>query len=95
MKQVDRLPEKHIFICVNNREQGSCCLKVNGIDTFQKIKSYILSHGLAGRVWVTKTGCQGFCNPVGTTISVYPEKKIFTEVKPEEVDKILEEVLSK
>lgn len=35
---------------------------------------------------MTKTKCLGFCNPVGTTIAVYPEKKIFTEVGLEEVD---------
>jgi len=94
MKQITTLPQKHIFVCVNTREQGACCLKVSGMDVFQKIKAYVLSHELAGRVWVTKTGCQGFCNDVGTTVTVYPEKKIYTEVKVEEVDSVLEAVLS-
>ncbi len=69
------------------------CSKVGGHDVFKKIKSYILAHGLAGRIWVTKTGCQGFCNDVGTTITVYPEQKIFTQVKLEDVDQILESIL--
>ncbi len=95
MKEIKNpLPEKHIFVCVNEREEGKdCCNKVGGIHVFQKIKSFVMSNGLTSRVWVTKTKCQGFCNPVGTTITVYPEQKIFTEVKVEEVDKLLGDVL--
>ncbi len=101
------LPEKHIFVCVNERDpkrvdtgQGPVsvrvdhCSKVGGLEIFQKIKTYVMSHGLTSRIWVTKTKCLGFCNPVGTTIAVYPEQKIFTEVKVEEVDKLLISILS-
>ncbi len=93
MKQITTLPQKHIFICVNNREQGSCCLKVSGIEVFQKIKSFILANGLAGRVWVTKTGCQGFCNDIGTIVTIYPDQKIYSEVRTEDIDDILKSVL--
>ncbi len=96
MKQITApLPEKHIFICVNTREgERDYCSKVGGHDVFKKVKEFVLARGLAGRIWVTKTGCQGFCNPVGTTITVYPEQKIFKEVKLEEVDKLLGEILN-
>ena len=95
MKQITApLPEKHIFVCINVREEGrDCCSAVGGVEVFRKIKEYVMSRGLASRIWVTKTGCQGFCNPVGTTITIYPEQKIFTQVKVEEVEKVLEEDL--
>lgn len=95
MKEVTNpLPEKQIFVCVNEHEVGrDCCSRVGGIQVFQKIKSFVMSNGLNSRVWVTKTKCQGFCNPVGTTVTVYPEQKIFTEVKEEEVEKLLVDVL--
>src|SRR3989338_835242 len=95
MKQITApLPEKHIFVCVNVREgEKDHCSKVGGHEVFKKIKEFVMSRGLAGRVWVTKTGCQGFCNPIGTTITIYPEQKIFKEVKLEEVDKLLEDIL--
>lgn len=96
MKEVKSpLPEKHIFVCVNEREAGrDCCTKVGGIEIFQKIKSFVMSNSLTSRIWVTKTKCLGFCNPVGATIAVYPKQKIFTEVKIEEIDKLLEGILS-
>jgi len=95
MKQIHSpLPEKHIFVCVNERDPArDYCAKVGGVEIFQKIKIFVMSHGLTSRVWVTKTKCLGFCNPVGTTIAVYPEQKIFTEVKPDEVDKLLNDIL--
>ncbi len=95
MKEVKSpLPEKHIFVCVNERDSSKDhCSKVGGLEIFHKIKANVMSNGLASRVWVTKTKCLGFCNPVGTTIAVYPEQKIFTEVGVEEVDKLLEDIL--
>ena len=95
MKEVKSpLPEKHVFVCVNEREAGrDCCTKVGGIEIFQKIKAFVMLNGLNSRVWVTKTKCLGFCNPVGTTIAVYPEKKIFTEVKVDDIDELLKSIL--
>ena len=95
MKQIKSpLPEKHIFVCINEREIGrDCCSRAGGMEVFRKIKSFIMSNGLASRIWVTKTGCQGFCNNVGTTITIYPEQKILTEVNAAEVEGILEEAL--
>ena len=87
MKEIrSPLPEKHIFVCVNERDASrDHCSKVGGIEIFQKIKFFVMSNSLNSRIWVTKTKCLGFCNPIGTTIAVYPEQKIFTEVKIEEV----------
>lgn len=84
-------PEKHIFVCVNEREGESCCSSVSGFEIFKKLKQTIKEMGL-GHIWVTKTGCMGFCNDVGATIAIYPDKKLFTQVKEADIPKILEYV---
>ena len=89
MISTERVPEKHIFVCVNQREgEKTCCNKVKGTDIFLKLKQEVLSRGL--NVWVTKTGCMGFCNDVGATVAIYPDKKLYTQVREEDIPKILE-----
>ena len=64
MKTMNNVPEKHVFVCVNERTDGrDCCADVHGMDIFMELKKFVISHGLVGRIWVTKTGCLGFCNP--------------------------------
>ena len=90
MIPTNRSPEKHIFVCVNERQDvnKSACSKVSGFEIFRKLKEEVLKKGL--NVWVTKTGCMGFCNDVGATVAVYPDKKLFTQVKEEDIEKIIE-----
>ena len=91
MKTMTNAPEKHVFVCVNERTDGrDCCADVGGKEIFLELKKFVISHGLAGRIWVTKTGCLGFCNPVGTTIVVYPERKWFFEVTMKDLEHIKE-----
>ncbi len=92
MIPTDRIPGKHIFVCVNERQDinKSACAKVAGLEIFAKLKQEVLSRGL--NAWVTKTGCMGFCNDVGATVAIYPDKKLFTHVKEEDIPKILEYV---
>ncbi|HLD33379.1 MAG TPA: (2Fe-2S) ferredoxin domain-containing protein [Candidatus Nanoarchaeia archaeon] len=89
MKTMNNVPEKHVFVCVNERTDGrDCCADVHGMDIFMELKKFVISHGLVGRIWVTKTGCLGFCNPVGTTIVVYPDQKWFLEVTMKDLEHI-------
>ena len=95
MKQITApLPEKHIFVCINVREEGrDCCSAVGGVEVFRKIKEYVMSRGLASRIWITRTGCLGFCNNVGATVVIYPDQLWFKEVKKDEVQKIKDFIL--
>lgn len=92
MKELSTSYRKHIFVCTNDRLEGSCCNKVNGYGIFHALKEYVLSNGLANAVWVTRTGCLGFCNDIGTTVVLYPEKKWFTKVTKDDLPKIIEEI---
>lgn len=83
--------KKHILVCVNEREEDkSCCKKVKGYEIFRKLKDFVISNGFAKDIWVTKTGCLGFCNDVGTTIVVYPDKVWFMETTEEDLEGIKE-----
>ena len=90
MQEKQQLCAKHVFVCVNERptEGSSCCKKVGGMEVFRALKQFVLSN--APHIWVSKSGCLGFCNDIGTSIVVYPEQKWFLEVKQEDVEKIIE-----
>jgi len=83
--------ERHVFVCVNEREEEqSDCKKVKGHEVFMALKEFVIKNGLAGSIWVTKTGCLGFCNDVGTTIVVYPDKIWFMQTTEQDLDEVKE-----
>ena len=83
--------KKHVFVCVNDLEEDkACCKKVEGYETFKELKRFVIENGLVKDVWVTKTGCLGFCNDVGCTIAIYPEKVWFMQTKKEDLEKLKE-----
>jgi len=91
MEEVNRECKRHVFVCINEREPGKdCCGHVGGMEIFKKLKEYVITNGLVNQIWVTKASCLGFCNNVGTTIMIYPEKKIYKQVKMDEIDKIID-----
>ena len=94
MQQIPYKPLKHILICTNEREnERDYCAKVDGIEIYKNLKEWVKSNGLSGSVWVTRTGCLGFCNKIGTTVVIYPDQLWFKEVKKEEVEKIKDFIL--
>ena len=95
MKPLLVKPQKHILVCMNLREgEKDCCKKVGGEELYWDLKKFVRDHGLVGSVWITRTGCLGFCNPVGSTIVIYPEGKWFTEVKMNDLDSIKQAILA-
>ena len=94
MEKILYKPLKHILVCTNEREQGrDCCSHVKGYETFRELKDWAKANGLASSVWVTRTGCLGFCNNVGATVVIYPEQIWFKEVKKEEINIIKDLIL--
>ena len=94
LQQITLRPVKHILVCTNEREAGKeCCSHVQGYEIFRELKDWTKLNGLSSRVWVTRTGCLGFCNSVGATIVIYPDQLWFKEVKKEEIQKIKDFIL--
>ena len=80
---------KHVFVCTNDRGEGStCCMNVGGMEIFRALKTHVLQNGKAGEVYVTKTGCLGFCNNEGANVVIYPEGKWFLKTKEEDLEEI-------
>ena len=95
MQQITQRPLKHILVCTNEREQGKdCCSHVEGYEIFRELKDWVNGNGLSSSVWVTRTGCLGFCNNVGATVVIYPDQLWFKGVKKEEVQKIKDFILN-
>ena len=94
MQQIPYKPLKHILVCTNEREtEKDCCSKVQGYEIFRELKDWVKAKGLSSSVWVTRTGCLGFCNNIGATVVIYPDQLWFKEVKKEEVQKIKDFIL--
>jgi len=87
----------HAMVCTNERPVGkACCKKAGGQEFYQRMKEKIKADGLYNSHWVTRSGCLGFCNNVGTTVAIYPAGKDpvwFTEVTADDFDTIWNEVI--
>ncbi len=61
--------EKLISVCVNFREEGSCCAKRGSKEIVEALKDYVKKNGLKGRIRVARSGCLGLCE-VGPNVAV-------------------------
>ncbi len=86
-------PLKHIIVCVNEKEEGDCCIKVGGMELFLYLKEFVRANGLTSQVWVTKARCLGFCNNSGPTAVIYPEGKWFLEIEEKDYEKIAKDLI--
>jgi (2Fe-2S) ferredoxin len=83
--------EKHIFICVNQREPGhprGCCDPTGQGELQRLFKVKLAQRGLK-LVRANKSGCLDQCE-LGPTVAVYPEGVFYGGVHPEDVDEIIE-----
>lgn len=85
-------PEKHIFICTQARPsghpRGSCTEKgCTGIG--EEFWFELQERNLFGRFAVTTTGCIGPCG-VGPNVLVYPDGVMYSNIKKDDVKKIIE-----
>jgi len=82
----------HVNVCTNKKPAPKAsCAPVGGVEFFQKLKAKTKETGIANDVWVTRTGCLGFCNSVGTTVVIHRKgaKSLwYTEVTAEDFEKI-------
>jgi (2Fe-2S) ferredoxin len=83
--------EKHIFICTNQKAEGkACCGETNGMELVQKFRDILGEKGLKGKVRAQKSGCLDACNS-GPSLVIYPEGTYYGHVKPQDVERIINE----
>ena len=79
----------HILICGGTGCKSSNSLQI--IDNFHKI---LEEKGLKDDVQVIKTDCFGFCEK-GPIVKIMPDNTFYTQVKPEDVERIVNEHIIK
>jgi len=85
--------KRHIFVCINEREPSKpCCGLREGPAILKVLKTHVVENGLT-QFKITKTKCLGHCK-IGPTIAVYPDGKIFTNVKMDDIPQIIREFLT-
>lgn len=87
--------QRHVFFCVNRREEGAaCCSDRGSIEMRAYAKQRVKELGLsgAGKVRVNAAGCLDRCSE-GPVIVVYPEGVWYTYVDQDDVEEIIQEHL--
>ena len=87
--------QKHIFFCVNQREEGrQCCANKNASALCEYAKKRIKMLGLSGmgKIRVNQSGCLGRCKE-GPVLVIYPDGIWYTYTNEQDIDAIIEEHL--
>ena len=85
-----KCPQKHIFVCINNRpdESMKSCGQ-NGLDIRNELVKKVYENGLGEKVRVNKSGCLNVCE-LGPALVVYPSRIWYKNVGVENVEEIIE-----
>lgn len=88
-------PEKHVFVCTQNRPQGhprGSCASSGCADVMNEFMNEIQAQNLFEKIALTNTGCMGPCM-MGPSVLVYPEGVMYGKVSKEDVKKIIQQHL--
>jgi (2Fe-2S) ferredoxin len=84
--------QRHIFFCLNKRENGeACCANHDAQAAYKRCKAQVKEQGLngPGKVRVNQAGCLDRC-AAGPVAVVYPEAVWYTYVDANDIDEIVE-----
>lgn len=84
--------EKHIFVCENVRSDGhprGCCSEKGSKELRQLFKDRLSQLGINSEVRANASGCLDACE-FGITVVIYPEQTWYGNVKPEDVEEIIQ-----
>jgi (2Fe-2S) ferredoxin len=98
MKEVDASGCRvHVLVCTNERKDGMVsCKPVGGYDLYLALKDRARAAGIRATHWVTRTGCLGWCNAVGTTVCIERRGEAprwFAEVTPADLERIWDAIV--
>lgn len=87
--------EQHVFICMNERDDGRPCCAQQGAQAAQehmkrRIKQLDLNG--QGKIRINKAGCLDRCEE-GPVMVIYPQGTWYTYVDQEDLDEIIDEHL--
>jgi len=81
---------KHVFICTNQRPEGSrvSCGEAHGLALVAAFKKLIKDKGLNAEIRAQKAGCLEGCE-AGPSVVVYPDGTFYGGVQVEDVEEIV------
>jgi len=85
-------PEKHVFICVQNRPPGhprGSCLEKGAGEVYEQFMAELQERNCYDKISIVNTGCIGPCG-AGVNILVYPEGTMYGQVSPGDVKEIFD-----
>ncbi len=88
-------PEYHVFVCSQQRPAGhprGSCGERGAASLLPKLSQSIMARSLLQKVSIVPTACLGPCDN-GANLLVYPGAFMYTSVKPEDLDGIVEQHL--
>ncbi len=88
-------PEKHVFVCVQNREPDHprpSCSQKNCAEIAEEFYWNLQQRQLFEKIQVTTTSCLGPCSE-GPSILIYPEGIMYGDVNKKDVAVIFDEHL--
>ncbi len=91
---MERNPLPHgkiIYVCLNERETGTCCAARNSPEIHLLLKEAIRVRGLNTQIRVSRSGCMGRCGN-GPNVLVFPDGVWYSGVSSNDVETILQEI---
>lgn len=88
----DHFYDKHVFFCMNKRDDGRDCCMDMGAGTAQKhAKQRVKDLGLngEGKIRINQAGCLDRCE-TGPVMVVYPDAVWYTYVDNTDIDEIID-----
>lgn len=88
-------PEKHVFVCTQQRPPGhprGSCGALDSFSLFAALTMELDQRGLFQKVQVTSTGCMGPCHK-GPSVLVYPEGVMYAGMEQADIPAFIEEHL--
>ena len=87
--------EKHVFFCVNERENGATCCAgcgANEMQAYAKEKIKALKKSGPGKIRINRAGCLDRCDD-GPVMVIYPEATWYRYIDQTDIDEIINEHL--
>ena len=100
METLPQKPRLHLLICTNDRRnkpedtRPSCCPRVTDEDVKQ-LKKWVVGQGLSNEIYVTRTGCLGFCHAEGSNAAIYPRKRFVLYQTVDDIKQLILDELKK
>ncbi len=88
-------PQKHVFICTQNRPQGhprGSCAANGSAEVINEFINQIQNRNLFDKIALTNTGCLGPCT-LGPSVLVYPEGVLYARISKDDVTTIIDQHL--